>query len=190
MWRLLDLIGKQKRKMRKFSMPLIMLFASTAAQASCSKLAKIAGMSQNNFEIIVERLIEIETTSGKYNVLNHRSGAYGRYQIIPSTAEFYAEKLGIPKKLWKKPYNQDKIFRAIMNDNIKSLKKNGYIISAFSIYAAHQQGVSGFNAIMKNKPLSRTMERNLRANLPSVLRKVRKSELRVTWIKYWKNKLA
>ena len=190
MQRLFNLIGNQKEKIRKFSMPLVMLFVSTAAQASCSKLAKVAGMSQNKFENIVDRLVKIETTTGKYNVKNHRSGAYGRYQIMPSTATFYAKKLAIPKHLWKKPYNQDKIFRAIMNDNIKSLKKNGHRVSAFSLYATHQQGAGGFNVIMKNRPLSRTMERNLRANLPSTLRKVKKSQLRGTWIRYWKRKLA
>ena len=190
MQRLFHLMGKQKEKIRKLSMPIVILFVSTAAQASCSKLAKVAGMSQNKFENIVDRLVKIETTTGKYNVKNHRSGAYGRYQIMPSTAAFYAKKLGIPKYLWKKPYNQDKIFRAIMKDNIKSLKRNGHSVSAFSIYATHQQGAGGFNSIMKNKPLSRTMERNLRANLPSNLKRVKKSQLRVTWIRYWKNKLA
>lgn len=171
-------------------MPLVMLFISTTAQASCSKLAKIAGIKQTNLQNIVEKLVKIETTSGKYNVKNHRSGAYGRYQIMPSTAKFYAKKLNIPKYLWKKPYNQDKIFRAIMKDNIKSLKRNGHQVSAFSLYATHQQGAGGFNAIMKNKTLSKKLEKNLRQNLPSNLRKVKKSKLRTTWINYWKTKLA
>ena len=133
-----------------------MLLVSTTSQAaSCSKLARFAGISPNSMEKIVDKLVKIETTSGKYNVKNHRSGAYGRYQIMPSTAKFYAKKLEISKYNWKKPYNQDKIFRAIMKDNIKSLKRNGYKTSAFSLYAAHQQGAGGFNIIMKNKPLSK-----------------------------------
>ena len=190
MKRLLAIVGNYKQKVRRLSAPLVMLFVSTAAQASCSKLAKVAGMSQNNLKNIVTKLVKIETTSGKYNVENHRSGAYGKYQIMPSTANFYAKKLKIPKHLWKKPYNQDKIFQAIMNDNIKSLKRNGHRVSAFSLYATHQQGAGGFNIIMKNKPLSKKMEKNLRANLPSNLRKVKKSKLRVTWIRYWKKKLS
>ena len=188
--KILRLIKKYKKKVRKVSIPIIMLFASTAAQASCIKLAKIAGMKQKAMNNIVEKLVKIESTTGKYNVKNHRSGAYGRYQIMPSTAKFYAKKLKIPRTQWKKPYNQDKIFRAIMKDNIKSLKRNGHKVSAFSLYATHQQGAGGFNAIMKNKNLSRKLERNLRQNLPSNLRKVKKSRLRVTWINYWKKKLA
>ncbi len=188
--KVLNLFITQEQKFRKASIPWIMIFVSSTAQASCSKLAKTAGMSQNNLRHIVNKLVKIETTTGGYNVENHRSGAYGRYQIMPSTANFYAKKLDIPRHTWKKPYNQDKIFRAIMNDNIKSLKRNGHRVSAFSLYATHQQGAGGFNSIMKNKPLSKGLERNLRQNLPSNLRTVKKSLLRLTWINYWKKKLG
>jgi len=190
MKRLKKIFKSYKKRARKVSFPFIMLFVSTAAQSSCTKLAKVAGMKQHTMESIVKKLVKIESTTGKYNVKNHRSGAYGRYQIMPSTANFYAKKLKIPKNKWKKPYNQDKIFRAIMKDNIKSLKRNGHKVSAFSLYATHQQGAGGFNAIMKNKKLSKKLEKNLRQNLPSKLRKVKKSRLRLTWINYWKNKLA
>ena len=190
MTRVIYFLGEQKRKFRRFSVPLMMLFVSTAAQASCSKLAKVAGISQSSLNQIVEKLVKIESRTGKYNVENHRSGAYGRYQIMPTTAAFYAKKLGIPKHLWKKPYNQDKIFQAIMKDNIKSLKKNGHRVSAFSLYATHQQGAGGFNAIMRGKPLTKKLEKNLRENLPNKLRKVKKSQLRYTWIRYWKNRLG
>lgn len=190
MKRLVKLIKKQKKKLQRISIPLVILFVSSTAQASCSKLSKVAGMKQGTLEKIVNKLVKIESTTGKYNVKNHRSGAYGRYQIMPSTANFYAKKLNIPKNKWKKPYNQDKIFRAIMKDNIKSLKRNGHKVSAFSLYATHQQGAGGFNTIMKNKVLTKRLEKNLRQNLPNKLRKVRKSQLRLTWISYWKNKLG
>jgi len=190
MKRFIRLLKLPKKKIRKFSFPIMLFFVSTTAEASCSKLAKIAGMNQHHFKKMVDKLVKIETTTGDYNAKNHKSGAYGRYQIMPSTASYYAKKLGIPKHLWKKPYNQDKIFQAIMKDNIKSLKRNGYRVSAFSIYATHQQGAGGFNAIMKGKPLTKRLEKNLRMNLPGKLKKVKKSKLRVTWINYWKRKLG
>ena len=190
MKRVLNLFITQEKKLRKASLPWIMLIVSTTGQASCTKLAKFAGMSKNKLEHIVEKLVKVETTTGKYNVKNHSSGAYGRYQIMPTTANFYAEKLDIPKSKWKKPYNQDKIFRAIMKDNIKSLKRNGHRVSAFTLYATHQQGAGGFNAIMKGKKLTKRLEKSLRQNLPSNLSKVKKSQLRLTWIRYWKKKLA
>jgi muramidase (phage lysozyme) len=179
-----------KKIMRQFSFPLMILFVSTTVNASCMKLAKIAGMKQNNLKVIVDKLVKIESTTGGYTVKNPRSGAYGKYQILPSTAKFYAKKLKIPRHLWKKSYNQDKIFRAIMKDNIRSLKKNGYKISAFSLYATHQQGAGGFNSIMRNKKITSSLEKNLRQNLPKRLSKVRKSQLRRTWIKYWKKKMS
>ncbi|MDQ7084573.1 MAG: lytic transglycosylase [Sulfurovum sp.] len=185
-----NILQSYKKKVRKFSIPIAMLFVSSTAQASCFKLAKIAGMKQVNLKVIVEKLVKIETTTGGYTVKNPRSGAYGRYQIMPSTAAFYAKKLKIPKHLWKVPYNQDRIFRAIMKDNIKSLKRNGHKVSAFSLYATHQQGAGGFNRIMKNAKMSSSLERNLRQNLPSNLSKVKKSQLRLTWINYWKKRLA
>ena len=190
MKRVLHLLTLPKKKFRKYTIPMFILFANSTAQASCAKLAKFAGMHQTSLEKIVERLVKIESTTGNYTAKNKSSGAYGRYQIMPSTAKFYAKKLGIPRYLWKKPYNQDKIFRAIMKDNIKSLKKRGYKVSAFTLYATHQQGAGGFNAIMKGKKLTIKLERNLRQNLPGKLRKVKKSKLRVTWINYWKKKLA
>lgn len=190
MKRLINVIANQKKKMRKISFSLVMLFVSTAAQASCSKLAKVAGMKQSALKKIVEKLVKIETTTGKYDAHNHASGAYGKYQIMPSTAKYYAEKLHIPLNQWKKSYNQDKIFQAIMEDNILSLKRNGHKVSAFTLYATHQQGAGGFNALMKNKSISKSLEKNLRQNLPDKLRKVKKSQLKVTWIKYWKERLA
>lgn len=190
MKRIVDVLVTQEKRLRKASIPWIMLLVSTAGQASCSKLAKFAGISQDNLEVIVDKLVKIESRTGKYDVKNKYSGAYGKYQIMPSTAKFYAKKLGIPRHLWKKPYNQDKIFRAIMKANIKSLKKRGYEISAFSLYATHQQGAGGFNAIMKGKKLTKKLEKNLRQNLPGKLRKVKKSQLRLTWINYWKNRLG
>ncbi len=190
MKRVLHLLALPKQKFRKYSVPILMYLASSTAQASCAKLAKFAGMHPTSLEKIVERLVKIESRTGAYDVENHSSGAYGRYQIMPSTAKFYAKKLDIPKHLWKKPYNQDKIFRAIMKANIKSLKKRGYKVSAFTLYATHQQGAAGFNAIMKGKKLTTKLERNLRQNLPGKLRKVKKSQLRATWINYWKKKLA
>jgi len=139
---------------------------------------------------IVNSLVEIETTTGKYTVRNHSSGAYGRYQVMPKTAKFYAKKLHIPLAQWKKPSNQDKIFKAIMTDNIKSLKRNGHKVSAFSIYGSHQQGAGGFNAIMKNKSLTKRLEKNLRQNLPSNLKRTARAKLKRTWISYWKKRLA
>jgi len=190
MKRLVEKIKKPKKELIKLSIPLTMLLTSANIEASYSKLAKVANMHPKKLEQIVHKLVKIESTTGRYNVKNLKSGAYGRYQIMPSTAAYYAKKLHISIHKWKKPDNQDKIFNAIMKDNILSLKRSGHAISAFSLYATHQQGAGGFNAIIKNKPLTKKLEKNLRQNLPGKLRKVKKSQLRMTWIRYWKRKVG
>jgi hypothetical protein len=109
---------------------------------------------------------------------------------MPGTAKAYAKKLHIPYSQWKKPRNQDRIFKAILNDNIRALKRSGIKISAFSIYGAHQQGAGGFKSIVKNKKLTKKLERNLRHNLPKKLRRVHRSKLKRTWMNYWKKKFS
>jgi hypothetical protein len=190
MKRLVQTITQPKKGIISLSIPLTMLLCHTSVEASYNKLAKVAQMHPKTLENIVHKLVKIESTTGNYQTKNSSSGAYGRYQILPSTATYYAKKLKIPLTRWRLPGNQDKIFNAIMKDNILSLKRNGHKVSAFSLYATHQQGAGGFNSIMRNKALTKRMEKNLRQNLPDKLRKVRKSKLRTTWINYWKRKLS
>jgi hypothetical protein len=176
---------------RKKTALLLALFLSvTTADAAYEKLAKKAGISPKSMQKIVKKMVKHESTTGNYHTKNRNSGAYGRYQIMPRTAKAYAKKLKIPYSQWKKPQNQDKIFTAILSDNIRSLKRNGIKVSAFSIYGTHQQGAGGFNAIVKNKKLSKRLERNLRQNLPKRLRHTSKAKLKSTWMYYWKKKMA
>jgi len=169
---------------------ILTLFFTTISSHAHESLAKEAGLSQNEMKKIINKVVKFETTNGSYTKLNRKSGAYGRYQIMPSTARAYAKKLHIPYSKWKLPRNQDKIFQAILKDNIRSLKRNGLEINAFSIYGTHQQGAGGFNAIMKNKKLSKHLERNLRHNLPKKLSKISKERLKHVWVKYWKKKFS
>ena len=163
---------------------------ATTAEASYAKLAKDAGLSHKSMKEIVKKVVKYESTTGSYHTKNRRSGAYGRYQIMPKTAKAYTKKLKIPHSTWKRPHNQDKIFKAILRDNIRSLKRNGIKVSAFSIYGTHQQGAGGFNAIMKNKKLSKNLERNLRHNLPKKYKHISRANLKNAWKRYWKKKFA
>lgn len=175
---------------QKFHAVFFTLFLTTVSSHAYVKLAQEAGISYDEIKQIVKKVVKYESTNGSYHAFNRKTGAYGRYQIMPKTARAYAKKLHIPLSKWKLPQNQDKLFQAIMEDNICSLKRNGYKINAFSIYATHQQGAGGFNAIMKNKKLSKNLERNLRSNLPKKLRSVPRSRLKLVWVNYWKNKFS
>ena len=166
------------------------LILTTTSSHAYAKLAKTAGMKPETMRQIVKKVVKIESRTGSYHAKNRKSGAYGRYQIMPRTAKAYAKKLHIPYSKWKLPRNQDRIFEAIMTDNIHSLKRNGLKVNAFSIYGTHQQGAGGFNAIMKNKKLSKKLERNLRHNLPKKLSRVPRSRLKLAWVNYWKKKFS
>ena len=180
----------QKHMRKVYAIFFALFLTATAAEASYVKLAKDAGLSHKTMQEIVKKVVKYESTTGSYHTKNRRSGAYGRYQIMPKTAKAYTKKLKIPHSTWKKPRNQDKIFKAILKDNIRSLKRNGIKVSAFSIYGTHQQGAGGFNAIMKNKRLTKTLERNLRHNLPKKLRSTPRASLKNTWKRYWKKKFV
>jgi len=147
-------------------------------------------MSSEKMSEVIKKVIKFESTSGSYHTKNKSSGAYGRYQIMPNTARAYAKKLNIPYSQWKKPENQDKIFEEIMRDNILSLKRNKIKISAFSLYGTHQQGASGFKNIIKNRKLTKRLEKNLRQNLPKKFKHISKAKLKHTWMKYWKAKMS
>ena len=183
---------KTKAFLRRAYAPLFFFFLGTtdASALAYSKLAKDAGLNHKTMKKIVKKMVKVESTNGNYHTKNKRSGAYGRYQIVPRTAKFYAKKLGIPYSKWKRPANQDKIFQKILRDNILSLKRNNIKVNAFTIYGIHQQGPSGFKAIVNNKKLTKSLEKNIRGNLPGSLRKVHRSKLRSTWMKYWKKKFA
>jgi len=149
----------------------------------------LAGCGEPSLDTIKTKIVKVETPNGKYTTVNKTSGAYGKYQIMPKTAKHYTKKLNISHPQWKRPVNQDKIFTALLEDNIKNLKKEGFKVDAFTVYGCHQQGARGFTCIMKDKSLSNKLYMRLRRNLPKKYRNVNKNDLRQTWIHYWKNKM-
>jgi len=158
----------------------LMLFVSVLMQ----------GCGDPSMTDIAEKIVKVETPNGKYTTVNKKSGAYGRYQIMPKTAKHYARKLNINHSQWKKPENQDKIFLALLSDNIESLKKNGMEINAFTVYGCHQQGATGFKCIVKNENMSAHSYEKLRRNLPKKYKYISNKKLRKAWIYYWTNKMS
>ena len=93
--------------------------------------------------------------SGSYTIENGTTGAWGRYQFIPSTARSYCQK--VPPSLglncctnWKNsPECQDEMFRIFTEDNV------GWVnmpITTCSLYIAHQQGAGGAGWIYGGRP--------------------------------------
>lgn len=139
---------------------------------------------------IVKKIVKVETPNGSYTAVNPKTGAYGRYQITPDTARYYSKKLNISPYRWKEPRNQDKIFRALLSDNIRALRAKGHKIDAFTVYGAHQQGATGFDNIMRKRNLDNDMYVKLRRNIPPEYRNCSNGELCEVWVGYWKRKLS
>ncbi len=138
---------------------------------------------------ITKKIVKVETPHGKYTTKNTSSGAYGRYQIMPKTAKHYTAKLNMKHNQWKKPKNQDKIYAAILQDNVKSLKRYGLDINAFNVYGCHQQGAYGFACILKNKNLTEKSYMKLRRNLPNKYTYASNEQVRRNWINYWSKRM-
>ncbi len=149
----------------------------------------MSGCGDPSLDEIKEKIVKVETRNASYTAVNKKTGAYGKYQILPSTGRFYAKKLNIPVSQWRTPENQERIFEALLQDNIEQLKKQGLDVDAFTVYGCHQQGASGFVCIMKNENLTKKFHIKLRRNLPPQYRNVDPNDLRKTWINYWKNKM-
>ena len=150
----------------------------------------IQGCGEPSMTDISEKIVKVETPKGKYTTVNKSSGAYGRYQIMPKTAKHYTKKLNMNHSKWKHPENQDKIFLALLSDNVKSLKDSGIDVNAYTVYGCHQQGATGFKCIVNNENMTAYSYEKLRRNLPKKYRYISNEKLRETWINYWKNKMG
>jgi len=150
----------------------------------------LQGCGDPSMTDIADKIVKVETPKGKYTTVNKSSGAYGRYQIMPKTAKHYARKLNMNHSKWKQPKNQDKIFMALLSDNVKKLKENGIEVNAFTVYGCHQQGATGFKCIVKNENMTRYSYTKLRRNLPKKYKYISNKKLRKTWINYWTNKMS
>jgi len=166
--------------MKKYIWLIIITFISMLMQ----------GCGEPSMEDIAEKIVKVETPKGKYTTVNKKSGAYGRYQIMPKTAKHYTKKLNMNHSTWKQPKNQDKIFMALLSDNVMCLRKNGMDINAFTVYGCHQQGATGFKCIVNNEKMSAKSYMRLRRNLPKKYKYISNEKLRKTWICYWQDKMS
>ena len=158
----------------------------------------------------VNKLVEIESGGQDYSAHNKGSNAYGRYQFIPSTGYAYAKKVGYtgsnsPEAIreFMTPENQDKMFVELTKDNIKQLKNKNIPVSTFTLYAAHQQGVTGAEKILSGdiEKISPTIFKNIVSNMgynteeKSAINSMFKDKdmvkmVRDQWIAMWKKRTS
>ena len=147
--------------------------------------APVDGLAANLYSPSIAKV----ESGDDYTAVNPTSGAYGKYQFIPSTAREYATKLGLEGDSWKTPENQEKMFSAFMADNIRGLQNKNLEVNPFTVYGAHQQGLTGFSNIMAGN-LTNKLEANMRSNLPNQFKGLQGMDLRNAWVNYWRNRMT
>ncbi len=111
-----------------------------------------------------DQLSDVESFGGDYNALNAKSGAHGRYQIMPNTYKEWEGKLGITHKFAQTPAGQDKIFDAITNRNRISLMRNNIEPTRLNLYGAHQLGAAGYSRMHNDNVVNM---KHLKSNMVS-----------------------
>jgi hypothetical protein len=98
------------------------------------------------------------------------SSAYGKYQIMPDTAESVIKKYGldIPVEEWAKPENQERIYDALKNEYIRTLEMRGIDVTPQNVYAVHQLGAPRALRLFENR-LNQADIDVMRQNLPKRL---------------------
>ena len=122
---------------------------------------KLAGaIKESGYSRFKQKVMDVESSGGDYKAKN-KSGAYGAYQFMPSTAKWVAKELGIDEKNWKEPENQDKMFDWLTEHNKKGLKRAGIPATEETLWWAHNQGLGGAKALYNDGNVS---TKNISAN--------------------------
>ena len=124
----------------------------------------------------LSRLAKVES-GGDYTAVNKGSGAYGRYQFLPSTLNALAKDMSIPVSEAKTPIGQDKLIREFTRRNRNALIKAGYEPTPLNLYAAHQQGIGGALNMLAGGSKYR---KNIASNLPNGM-----EPTSANWFSYW-----
>ncbi len=88
----------------------------------------------------LDNLSAVES-AGNWNAYNKGSGAFGKFQFIPSTEKAYAQKLGMTIPEARTPEGQMKMVSAFTNDNRKGLVNAGFEPTQENMYMAHNLGI-------------------------------------------------
>jgi len=115
-----------------------------------------------NTDSYLKQLANVES-QGKYDAYNKGSGAYGKYQFIPSTEQAYMKKLGYTQAQARTPEGQEAMIRRLTADNRAGLIKAGYKPTNMNLWLAHNQGLGGAKAILSGGNVNM---HNIRSNIP------------------------
>ena len=95
----------------------------------------------------------------------NKSGAYGRFQIMPGTQKEAAGELGITVDQARSPVGQKQVIKHITDKSVRALKNAGFPVTDQNLWTLHNQGRTGGLRILMNK--DNISRKNIAANLPA-----------------------
>lgn len=141
---------KQINAMYSFPQPKAIGAKSTAAtptSSGCEPLDFSNEADREKYLTVIDKMENGGAGEGAYSVSNETSSAFGRYQIIDSTASSYCGQTTLEADCcteWKNsPECQDQMFELITADNMRGLEGKGIPLNTCTLYLAHQQGLGG-----------------------------------------------
>jgi len=123
------------------------------------------GSSGFNKSTYDKNLSEVES-GGNYNAYNSSSGAFGKYQFVPSTIKSLIKEDGDKHtidEIRKSPELQDYYYNKLTKENISTLKDSGVPVNNFTVYMAHNLGPSQTANFFSNDPLTDATKKAIQA---------------------------
>lgn len=120
---------------------------SSGSSGGCEPLDFANEADREKYLEVIDRMENGGAGDGAYSIGNENSSAFGRYQIINSTANSYCGRTNLGVDCcaeWKSsPECQDAMFELITQDNIRGLEGKEIPLNTCTLYLAHQQGLGG-----------------------------------------------
>lgn len=109
------------------------------------------------------KILSDTESKGDYKAQN-KSGAYGKYQFMPSTEAEYAKKLNMTIPQARTPNGQEAMIKKFTEDNANFLKKNNIPVTDEFLWYAHNLGRGGARAIHRGEGVNM---KHIASNVPS-----------------------
>lgn len=120
-------------------------------------------------ESYMKTLKDIESSGGNYKAINKQTGAMGAYQFLPSTLKALQKRTGESfsnQEFISNPKLQDKYFKMLVEDNVKTLQNMDIPVNNFTLWAAHNLGPKQAKELIGSGALSDRTRAFIKSNLP------------------------
>ncbi len=127
-------------------------------------------MNRSELDYYNKYIDQFESTgseSKKYTAHNKGSGAYGKYQHLPSTTTKAARATGKSVEYLKTPAGQEEAQGWLLNENIDELKRRGIPVTGANVYGIHQQGGYLLSKMVHGKELTDKDRKLISDNTPA-----------------------